>query len=200
MVCLILTLVIGMSIIISTLRTGISPMPSSAKVRRVMLEQLSVDDNTHAIADLGSGWGHVSIALAKAYPNIQVTGFELSFFPWLVSVIWAKIARLNNITFKRKDFLTVDLLPFQIYCCYLFPKGMQHLANKLKQQTLIQSTQVSHRRQLISNTFALPNYQATRTMTMTDLFRTKIYTYDLYLCFAELSSHSYYDHDRFVSH
>lgn len=154
-------------------------MPSNAKVRQIMLEQLSVDGNTQAIADLGSGWGHVSIALAKAYPNIQVTGFELSFFPWLVSVIWAKMAGLNNITFKRENFLTVDLLPFQIYCCYLFPKGMQHLASKLKQQTLTQSTQASYHRQLISNTFALPEYQPLRTTTMTDLFRTKVYTYHL---------------------
>ncbi len=154
-------------------------MPSSAKVRRAMLEQLSVDNDTQAIADLGSGWGHVSIAIAKAYPNVKVTGFELSFFPWLVSVMWAKLAGLSNITFKRENFLTVDLLPFQIYCCYLFPKGMQHLASKLKQQRYTQPMQASSHRQLISNTFALPDHRPIRTTKVTDLYRTKVYTYHL---------------------
>lgn len=180
---LLLILLIAMSIVVSTLRVGISPMPSSTKVRRAMLEQLNVDTNVHAIADLGSGWGHVGIAIAKAYPEVKVTGFEVSFFPWLVSIAWGKLIGLDNLTFKRMNFLAADLSSYQIYCCYLFPAGMQKLSHKLQQQKLQQQTGSQTNllvpRQLISNTFALPDNQPVSTTTIADMYRTKVYTYYL---------------------
>ncbi|MCL1123548.1 methyltransferase [Shewanella surugensis] len=177
--CLSLTLLIGISIIVSTLRTGISPMPSSAKVRREMVAHINADINVSHIADLGSGWGHLAITLAKAYPEVKVTGFEVSFFPWLVSVLWVKLTHLENVTFRRTNFLVTDLAPYQIYCCYLFPAGMQKLSHKLQQQKLNQQNIASSPRQLVSNTFALPDHQPTNMTVVADLYRTKIYRYDV---------------------
>ncbi|WP_299493386.1 methyltransferase [uncultured Shewanella sp.] len=182
-VCLFLTLLIGISIIISTLRTGISPMPSSYRVRKAMLEQLDMTAQVSHVADLGSGWGHLGIAVAKAHPHIQVIGFEVSFFPWLVSVLWAKCEGLSNVTFKRQNFLLADLPVFQVYYCYLFPKGMQSLSRVLQQQKLAELTEggsiVMPPRHLISNTFALPDHHPRSMTTMTDMYRTKVYTYHL---------------------
>lgn len=175
---LLLTLVIGISIIVSTLRIGISPMPSSSKARYEILAliQRQQHNDSNVIAELGSGWGHLAIAIAKANPDSKVTGFEVSFFPWLVSVAWAKLARIDNVTFKRSNFLAADLTAYQMLCCYLFPAGMQSLSRKLN--TICQQTDcIQTDRILLSNTFALPEYKPVATRVLTDLYRTKIYTY-----------------------
>ena len=65
-------------------------------------------------------WGTLVIAIARKYPNKQVIGYELSWLPWLVSVILKYSLRLDNLTIHRKDFRNVgtkyglkfSLLPF----------------------------------------------------------------------------------------
>ena len=66
-----LVLLIALSIIWSTLKTGISPMMSSNKARKAILAQISMDEKG-ALVDLGSGWGTLVIAVAKKQPNKQV--------------------------------------------------------------------------------------------------------------------------------
>ncbi|KYL32230.1 hypothetical protein A2I96_18185 [Pseudoalteromonas tetraodonis] len=50
-----LVLLIALSIVWSTLKTGISPMMSSSKARQAMLNAISMDEKG-ALIDLGSGW------------------------------------------------------------------------------------------------------------------------------------------------
>lgn len=69
-----------LSIVWSTLRTGISPTKSSGKASRAMLNLVDDCVVDGPIVDLGSGWGTLVIPLARKYPNQQVIGYELSFF------------------------------------------------------------------------------------------------------------------------
>ena len=82
-----LVLVIALSIVWSTLKTGISPMMSSSKARQAMLAEINMDEKG-ALIDLGSGWGTLVIAVAKKHPNNQIIGYELSWFPWMISVLF----------------------------------------------------------------------------------------------------------------
>lgn len=161
----------GASIIWSSLRLGISPMPSSRKARRAMLELMGeTQAETGQIVELGSGWGNLLIALAQAYPQREVVGYELSFIPWLTSVIFKRLLGLHNLQVHRKNFLQADLTHAEVVVCYLFPQVMQALEYKL-------TNQVGQTRYLISNNFALPSHTPIKTLKINDFYRSPIYLY-----------------------
>ena len=159
------------SIVIMTVRLGISPQPSSTKARNALLE-LAPENIGGSIAELGSGWGGLAFALAKRYPQTQVHAYELSFVPYLFSQLRLKVQGPNNLHFMRQDFLAADLSQNTLLVTYLFPGGMDRIAEqlvpKLQQETI-----------LLSNTFALPGYTPEEKVILPDFYRTPVYRYDL---------------------
>lgn len=165
-----LVLLIALSIVWGTLKTGISPMMSSSKARQTMLAAISMDEKG-ALIDLGSGWGTLVISVAKKHPNKQVIGYELSWFPWMVSVLFKYSLGLNNLTLYRKDFKNADFSTASTLVCYLFPGGMVALEEKLKHDV------VNNKITIVSNTFALPSYKPTKVIKLKDFYQTPIYVY-----------------------
>ena len=162
-------LVAGMLIVLTSMKTGISPSPSSRKTVRAMMAAME-DSGTGPIVDLGSGWGTLVIAFAGKYPQRQVIGYELSLVPWLFSSIRKSVSRLNNLTLYRKDFRNADLSYASVLTCYLFPGGMVSLKEKLERDKI---TEVL----IVSSTFALPSSEPTRVILVKDMYRTPIYLY-----------------------
>lgn len=154
-----------------TLKTGISPMPSSAKARAAMLEASSMADDG-VILECGSGWAGLLFALARKYPDRQVIGYELSWLPWLYSVIAKRLLGLSNVEIHCADFLKADLTDVSLICCYLYPGGMQQLSDKLTEEP--QSGTM-----LISNTFALPGHEPALSLQLNELYRGAILIYEL---------------------
>lgn len=168
-ILLVLVILIALSIVWSTLKTGISPMMSSSKACQAMLAEIDTHEKGPLI-DLGSGWGTLVIAVAKKHPNKQVIGYELSWFPWLVSTILRYSLRLDNLTIYRKDFKNAELNTASTLICYLFPEGMVALQDKLAHEVFNKVT-------IVSNTFALPLCQPTRVIRLRDFYQTLIYVY-----------------------
>ena len=164
-----LLLLACLSILWSTVKVGISPMPSSSKARQAIV-QLIATAGDGPIVDLGSGWGSLVIPLAVKYPGRQVVGYELSLLPWLVTVLIGKCLRLNNLTVYRQDFFSADLSNASVIVCYLFPAGMAALALRLAELKAAPCY-------LISNTFALPSFQPETSLRLDDLYRSPIYRY-----------------------
>ena len=169
LILLVFVLLAVISIIWTTLQTGISPMMSSGKACQAMLAAIDKSVNGPLI-DLGSGWGTLVIALARKYPHQRVIGYELSWFPWLVSIIRKYSLRLDNLTLYRKDFKKAELSNASILFCYLFPEGMVALENKLKRELLNEVL-------IVSNTFALPSCQPSKVIRLKDVYQTPIYNY-----------------------
>ena len=166
-----LILFAGMSIVLASMKTGISPSPSSGKVSRSIIAA-SEDSEPGTIIDLGSGWGTLVIAFARKYPGRQVVGYELSLIPWLFSVLRKTLSGLNNLTLYRKDFRTADLSEASVLTCYLFPGGMVYLKEKLEQDNIDNVL-------VLSSTFALPSSEPTKVMHVKDIYNTPIYLYRL---------------------
>jgi cyclopropane fatty-acyl-phospholipid synthase-like methyltransferase len=146
-------------------------MPSSHKARQAMLQFiLDIEINTGPIYELGSGWGNLLIPLAKAHPQRKIVGYELSFVPWLTTVILKKILGLNNIQILRQNFLQADLNSASVILCYLFPGGMLEVQNQL-------NTDNGKLEYLISNNFSLPCHKPIKTIILNDLYKTPIYLY-----------------------
>jgi len=118
------------------------------------------------IIDLGSGWGGLLRSIAKEFPDATIIGYECSIIPYF----WSRcFCRHSNIIIKRQDFLTIVPPPKSVLLCYLCPKSMKDIARVYRLQ--------DHR--LISHTFSLPGHTASETFALGDLYRSRIYVYDL---------------------
>lgn len=142
-------------------------MPSTKKSAITILENIK-EESKDTIIDLGSGFGSLAIFLATNLPKKQIIGYELSFFPWLISVSLAKVLRIKNIKFYKKDFNTVDLKN-AVLVCYLFPEGMKRLEDKIFDETI--------NTKIVSSTFAFRDIKARDTILVNDFYKTPIYIY-----------------------
>lgn len=166
-----MALIITVSIIYNTVRLGISPMPSSHKAYRTMM-QLADETDSGTIIDFGSGWGNLVIPIAKRYPHRQIIGYELSYLPWLTSRLLKQLLGLKNLTVHRQDFYQADLSSASVLVCYLFPQAMQKISDKLR----LEQSNVNF---LISNNFALPSWQPIKTIQVDDFYKSPVYLYKI---------------------
>jgi hypothetical protein len=155
-----------LSILIGVLRCGISPMPSTRAAAAAVLS-LAVPAKEGPIYELGSGWGGLAISLARAHPERIVCCYELSTIPYLFSVLAGRWSGLENLGFRRRDFLRQDLSDAALVVCYLYPGGMEQLAAKLEGQSLV----------VVSNTFAMPGWEPDEVVELGDRHRTRVYRY-----------------------
>jgi hypothetical protein len=160
--------VIGL-IFIYALRTGIPPMPSSAKVRRSMFEMLP-EDLGGTVFELGSGWGTVAVPLAKLYPKCSVLGYEISPLPWLYSWFWGRGSGRGNLKFYRRDYFQADLSAAGLVVVYIHADGMAKLKPKFEAE-LQPGTLV------LSNFFQVRGWTPIQETTVNDLHRSKVYLY-----------------------
>ncbi|MEI8125423.1 MAG: class I SAM-dependent methyltransferase [Parachlamydiaceae bacterium] len=150
---------------------GISPMPTSSKAKKTLLKALppGVRGNVY---ELGSGWGTLVFPLATHYPYSRIIGHETSPIPYLVSKMWLVISRAPNVTLKRQSFHCVRLDDASLIVCYLYPKAMSQLRLKFEDE-LKPGTWI------VSNTFAIPGWAPETIVEVEDLYRTKIYLYQI---------------------
>lgn len=155
------------SIIAFTLRLGISPMPTSPKVRAAMLS-LVPPETRGAVHELGAGWGGLALALARQCPDARVVAWELSWVPWAVAVIRARLACLPNLEVRRADFFAADLREASVLVCYLFTGAMRRLDEKLRRELPGAPLVV------VTNTFLLHGWPEERAIVVDDLYRTRV--------------------------
>ena len=72
-------------IVVYAIRLRAVPMPSGRKARNEIISYLPKEPCR--VTDFGSGWGDLAINIARARPDITVTGIELSPLPYAVSRI-----------------------------------------------------------------------------------------------------------------
>ena len=88
---------------------------------------------SETIIDCGSGDGRVVLAAAAA--GAIAIGYEISFVPWLISVIrgWRSPYR-SRIKFYWKSFFQVNLSSYDVVFAFLMPGAVQKLASQLERQ------------------------------------------------------------------
>ncbi|MEM7175025.1 MAG: methyltransferase [Chlamydiota bacterium] len=153
-------------VVVFTLKNGVSPMPTSVKVRNELIDHLPALKKK-VIVDLGSGWGHLLFPLSKRYPSCKVIGYENSPLPYWFSSFFN---HHHNVKVVRQNFFETSLCHADLVICYLFPKGMEKLKEKLQQELPAGSLVVSH-------TFAIPGWEPTKVIQVKDLYQSPIYFY-----------------------
>ena len=167
LILLIILLFVILFIMVDSLRIGISPMTSNKKVAYILLDILKTKKE-NKIYELGSGFGSLAIFLATNLPDKKIIAYEISTIPWLISLLLKKILKVNNLHIYKKNFLHENLND-GVLVCYLFPKGMEKLEDKIFEDT-INTT-------ILSNTFAFRNIKERSTINSDDFFKTSVFVY-----------------------
>lgn len=157
------------SIVWSTLRFGISPMPSSRAVTKALLTLLSPTQDG-AVHELGAGWGTLAFAIARHCPRARVIAHEGSLFPFAFCWLRSKLTPRANLELRFGDFMKADLSQAAGVVTYLWTGGMQALAPKFEAELKPGAFVLSH-------TFEWRGRTAVETHTAADLYRTKLFRY-----------------------
>ena len=159
------------SIVIWSIKNGISPMPTSPKVKKKLFQMLP-KNIVGNIYELGSGWGTLVFPLAKNYPMAKVIGYETSPVPYWVSYCCLLLSPKTNLSLKQEDFLKINFGDAKLIVCFLYPRAMLLLKNKFEKE-LRSGTWI------ISHTFAISGWDPIQVQEVKDLYRTKIYLYQM---------------------
>lgn len=157
-------------------KTGVAVFPSMPGVRRKIIELLQKDrgersESPYTILDLGSGSGQITWHIARAMPEAQVVGVELSMIPWLRSVLRQRLFGPPNLTYKRLDFWSFDTSFASAVITYLPGRIMDKVGEKLRHDlkpgTLI-----------LANTFPLrAGWEPVETLELHAPFKTTLSIY-----------------------
>jgi Methyltransferase small domain len=159
----------GASIVWTTLTLGASPVPTSWRVRRALLE-LAPRELEGEVLELGSGWGGLACALADALPRARVTAWEASWVPFAFSWLWSRLRPRPNLTLRRGDFFEADLSRAALVTCYLIPRTMLRLEAKFRAELPPGAV-------ILSSTFALRGWTPAARRVLPDLYRTQVFKY-----------------------
>jgi trans-aconitate methyltransferase len=141
---LLIGFLLGIAVVaVYALRVGVPPMPSNRAARTAMLRMLP-ERVEGTVFDLGSAWGGLAFDLARKYPHNPVVGIELSPIPYLFARLRLVVSRRRNLTFRRADFLKIDLSDASALTCYLMIWAMRRLEPKLRAELKPGAVVVSH--------------------------------------------------------
>ena len=154
-----------------SLITGISPVSSTLKSRRKIIQTVKSDQEGF-IYELGAGWGALAFPLARRCPGATVVAYELSPVPWLFLKIRALFWGPRNLKIVRRNFLKDNLSEASLVVCYLYPGAMTRLSSKLARELKPDAS-------VISNTFAIPAWTPTLIQNIEDVMCPHIYHYKL---------------------
>ena len=158
-----------LSIFWSTITLGISPMPTSGKVKRELLA-LVPEDLEGEVHELGAGWGTLAWAVATRFPRAQVVGYERSLFPFLFCRLRLLVQARQNLTVRFVDFHRADLSRARLVITYLWTGAMTRLGPKFEAELPSGAIVISH-------TFGWRGMEPEARRTTADLYRTPVYRY-----------------------
>lgn len=137
LLCVVVVLgITGLSYAYYDFRYGAPTYPTNVAVRQRVIEILRADRQSHDsgayhVLDLGSGSGQLTWHIARAMPEAQVTGIEVSPIPWLRSVLRQKLFGPANLRYLRCDFWRYDCRQHQAVITYLLGPLMPRVSRKL---------------------------------------------------------------------
>jgi len=173
-IAIVIMLIFICSIVFSSIKNKITPMPSNTIMHQAVLNEIKRLKINGNVVDTGSGFGHLLFKLAPKFPHCSFIGIENSTIPFLYSKIISKLLhkRHNPIKLVNDNIYHYNYSSTQLIVCYLYPGGMQKLYEILIAQ------KIEHI-YVISICFAINNLQPQTITQCNDLYRTKVYTYEI---------------------
>ncbi|XID91303.1 class I SAM-dependent methyltransferase [Paenibacillaceae bacterium WGS1546] len=175
-------LLAALSIVWTSWRNGIGPMPSSLRVRRAVAAEVNRLGDGGLLIEAGSGWGTLGLHLGKHCRGWRVEGVENSPVPLAISRVASRLAfrarraaggseaDRPSVTFRKGDLYDQSYRDARAVVFYQHPGAMRRLGPLLAEQ-------LQPGARVVSVCFALPGWQPERVVACNDLYRTRIYVY-----------------------
>lgn len=150
--------------------------PSVPWMRRAVIERLDKEIKEKGlpaplIVDLGSGWGTLALAAAKACPGASVVGYEISPVPLMFSRLKARLCGYKTVKFLNADLFGEDFSRADFVLTYLTMPHMERLRPKFEAELKPGAV-------VICNTFPVPGWTATCEETIQNfVYKLKVYTF-----------------------
>lgn len=148
--------------------SGQVPLYLSNPDTAAALAVLVADRKKLHFLDLGAGLGSVLRPLAKARPEADFTGIENAPATWLAGLLLT--AGLRNCAWRWGDIWQARLADYDVVYAFLSPAPMSALWNKVVAEMRPGSL-------FISNSFAVPDVEASFIVDVDDARETRLYCY-----------------------
>ena len=125
----------------------VSSSKRAIEVVKKIIKELGIERGI--LYDLGSGRGSVAIGVKKAFPEMQVFGFDRSLVKIVLSRVRSFLSRAK-VKFTRKNFFKVNLGEADIIYNYTWHSTIRELRDKIEKEAKSGAF-------IISNTFPLPD-------------------------------------------
>lgn len=131
---------IGLEVWNLVLHRGVTNLPTASAVRAKMIELLRAEREkrgasaSYTVVDVGSGNGGLTRAIAKAMPDAKVIGLEYSPLSVACSNFMRKLKNLNNLSYRRMDFMRYNFAEPDAIVTYLLPSCQLRLSKKFKDE------------------------------------------------------------------
>lgn len=128
LLALTVTAIVACSLLWFYFATGVVPMSSGAGEAAnvvALLKEAGLPKQA-VLYELGCGWGTLVGALARAFPEAQIRGIEISPFPYWIAR-W-RTRNAPNVQLRRANFFDCDISDADAIACYLMIRPMPALA------------------------------------------------------------------------
>ncbi len=132
------------------------------------LDEIMANRSPLRFLDLGAGVGSVLRPLAMARPDASFTGVENAPATWLVGRV--RTAGLSNCEWRWGDIWQSRLADYDVVYAFLSPAPMCDLWQKVQREMRPGSL-------FISNSFAVPDVEASAIIDVDDDRQTRLYCY-----------------------
>ncbi|HEU4839354.1 MAG TPA: class I SAM-dependent methyltransferase [Micavibrio sp.] len=147
------------------------PWMRKAVIKRLNKEVKEMALGAPLILDLGSGWGTLALAAAKACSGATVVGYEISPVPLAFSRLKAWLWGYKHVKFLNVDMFTEDFSKADIVLAYLAMPHMERLRSKFEAELKPGAV-------VICNTFPVPGWTPACEETVQDfIYKLKVYTF-----------------------
>lgn len=150
--------------------------PSVPWMRRAVIERMEKEVkekelSAPLILELGSGWGTLAFAAAKACPSATIIGYEISPVPLFYARVKAVLGGYKNVKFISADLFGEDFSKADIVMTYLTIPHMERLKPKFEAELKPGAI-------VICNTFHVPGWTPAHEETIQNFVYTlKVFTY-----------------------
>ena len=161
-----LFLFVGLLLVYRGALAGQIPLYLSNRPTAAALAALTAELHDLRFLDLGAGIGSVVHPLARARPDGCFTGVENAPATWLIGRL--RTAGLANCDWRWGDMWRTDLAGHNVVYAFLSPAPMAALWQKIRHEMRPGSL-------FISNSFAVPDVEASSVTDVDDTRRTRLF-------------------------
>jgi len=152
--------------------TGQVPLYLTNTKTWTTIQALAKGAGAKTFIDLGSGSGGGVVFLARALPELVVTGVETAPLVYLLSKLRVALLARANAKIRYRNIWQEDLSTYDLVYCFLSPVPMPEMYSKARKEMRPGTL-------FVSNSFTVPDHQPDRIIDVSDGRKTRLHVWKM---------------------